>query len=460
MLVFRSTQNDGGSWNFPGRYVTFANDIAGAGNILEDKQLLTVDNHPGSPFQDRVYVTWTEFAPDGSAYIWASYSADYGETFSARKLVSVTSPTLCTVTYGVPTTQGTCNENQFSQPFTAPDGTLYVVYDNYNNPTALGPHAEEGGIPGAQVPAPTPTVPLACGAQCENRNQVLLAKSTDGGNTFSAPVKVADFYELPDCLTYQGKNPGRACVPEKAPTTNSYFRATNYPSGAVNPTNPNQVIVTIGSYVNKYSNETRPNPCIPAGVNPSTGNNLYVGVKTPGACNNKILLSVSNNGGGSFTGTTTNVRQLATVNQARGQIGTDQWFQWAAFAPSGKLAVSYYDRQYGDDETTGYSDFSLSGSSDLARFGVARATTAASPPPTQFAGVFWGDYTGLTAPGLAHPIWGDTRNPELVRCPGSGTPGNPPQTCTTTASNASRANDEDVFMRAMPIPTGDDGGGD
>ena len=43
---------------------------------------------PGSPFQDRIYVTWTLFAADGTAYIYEAYSRDYGEHFSAPKLVS------------------------------------------------------------------------------------------------------------------------------------------------------------------------------------------------------------------------------------------------------------------------------------------------------------------------------------------------------------------------------------
>ena len=42
-----------------------------------DKQLMTVDNHVGSPFQDRVYVTWTTFDVDGTAYIWEAWSNDY-----------------------------------------------------------------------------------------------------------------------------------------------------------------------------------------------------------------------------------------------------------------------------------------------------------------------------------------------------------------------------------------------
>jgi len=82
IYVFRSTQNFGASWNFPGRPITEHNDLVGTGDTLEDKPYMTVDNHIGSPFQDRIYVTWTEFASTGSAYIWESYSSDYGEHFS------------------------------------------------------------------------------------------------------------------------------------------------------------------------------------------------------------------------------------------------------------------------------------------------------------------------------------------------------------------------------------------
>src|SRR5207249_2736079 len=164
---------------------------------------------------------------------------------------------LCVNTFGAGTPQGNCNENQFSQPFTAPDGTLYVTWANFNNATGHPIGDDDGG--GGDSPtknAPDPN---------DNHNQILLVKSTDGGQTF-------------------------------------------------------------------------------------------------GACNNDILLSISNNGGQSFTGGSTNPRQLASVNQDRRQATSDQWFQWATFTKSGRLAVSYYDRQYSDDETTGFSDFSLSGS--------------------------------------------------------------------------------------------------
>jgi hypothetical protein len=420
--VFRSTGNDGASWNFPGRPVRVYNDTPGAGNVLLDKQLMTVDNNVGSPFQDRVYVTWTEFAADGTAYIYEAYSADYGEHFSAPHVVSGDSP-LCGNFYGLPTPQGKCNENQFSDPFVGPDGALYVAWNNFNN--------------------------VVSGA--DNRNQVLLAKSTDGGNTFSAPIKVSDYYDLPDCFTYQQSDPGRACVPEKGASKNSVFRATNYPSGAVDPTNPSKVVVTFGSYINQHSNES--NGCVPAGFSPF-GQNLYTGVKTPGACNNDILVSVSNDGGATFTGTTADPRVEPVATTDAGQATTDQWWQWIAFTKNGKLATSYYDRQYGTDETTGYSDFSLSSSGSLSSWNISRVTSASMPPPTQFAGQFFGDYTGLAANTDAYPLWMDTRDPELFLCPGTGTPTTPPQTCGgsyTTPTGPLAANDENIYTASVGV---------
>ena len=80
--VFRSTGTGGASWNFPARPVAELDDTAGSGTSLLDKQLMTVDNHTSSPFRDRIYVTWTLFAADGTSYIYEAYSKDYGEHFS------------------------------------------------------------------------------------------------------------------------------------------------------------------------------------------------------------------------------------------------------------------------------------------------------------------------------------------------------------------------------------------
>jgi hypothetical protein len=460
LYVFRSTQNFGASWNFPGRPVTENANLANNLLPLADKQFMAVDHNqtvcssavttapgktaagtPCTPFQDRIYVTWTEFAPNGTAFIYESHSADYGEHFSPRHLVSINSQ-LCVNNYGIVTPDGNCNENQFSQPFVGPDGVLYVIFNNYNNPETLG-----------QTP--------------DNRNQILISRSFDGGDTFEAPHKVADFYDLPDCATYQaGHDFGRACVPEKGPTTNSIFRASNYASGEVNPTDPSQVVVTFASYINRNSKESK--GCTPTGFSPATGQNLFTGVKTAGACNNDILVSVSNDGGATFTGTTIDPRALQSATNDPGQRTTDQWFQWLAFTKNGKLATSYYDRQYGTDEVTGYSDVSISGSggSPYTTWNVQKVTNSSLPIPTQFPegafSTFWGDYAGLTAATNANPLWSDTRDPDLFACPGAGGTGfaQPPAVCGARVSTGNPinpaetapVNDQNIYVANNSVP--------
>jgi hypothetical protein len=426
--VFRSTGNAGASWDFMGgpAVETYTQDPA----VIEDKPYMTVDNHIGSPFQDRVYVAWTHFSADGSVYIQESHSADYGKTFSKPVIVSNSNP-LCVNTLGAGTLYGTCNGNEFAQPFTAPDGTLYIVYDNFNA--------------GSNFPG-------------DNHFQVFLSKSIDGGNSFSAPVLVGNYNEFPDCPPSQGsQNPGEegTCLPEKGPTENAVFRTTNYPVGAIDPLN-GDIIVTYGSYINKYSDSS--NGCIPQGFDTADGGELYIGVKTVGACNNKILESISSNGGTSFNGTVSDPTTMPVVTDAPGQKFTDQWFHWAAFTPDGKLVVTYYDRQYGNDEITGSMDFSLSASSDFYHFATRRVTTSSMPLPTQFPdaqgnSIFYGDYTGLAVDTEAHPIWTDTRSKDLALCPGTGVIGVPPKVCTFTSVNGFPANDQIILTATEGVPT-------
>lgn len=413
IYVYRSTQTPGSSWNFPGRPVIESADLTGSGLApFEDKPLMAVDSSQTSAFRDRIYVTWTEFAADGTGYIYESHSSDYGETFSAKVLVSSNSG-LCTNNYGLTNPNGNCNENQFADPFLGPGGALYVAYDNYNN-TVSG---------------------------SANWNQVLLSKSTDGGATFAAPVLATEYYDLPDCATYQaGKDPGRECVPEQGPGTSSYFRAANYPSGGVNPANPGQVVITVGSYINKVSRPLL--GCTPNGL-AADGANLYTGTKVN--CSNHILVTQSNDYGATFSGASTTPQLLPITNSTP---NADQWFQWMAFTSSGKFVASYYDRQYGTDENTGFSDFSVATSADRFTFTNTLVTTASMPPPSQFSGVFWGDYTGLAAVTDAHPLWSDSRNLDLIVCPGVTMP----SICTFSGIDATPANDQDIFSQAVPVP--------
>jgi hypothetical protein len=210
------------------------------------------------------------------------------------------------------------------------------------------------------------------------------------------------------------------------------------------------VDVTFGSYINRHSRES--NGCVPQGFDADTLQPLYDGVKEAGACNNDILISRSTDGGRTFTGGSSDVRTLPAtrpVDPAR----ADQFWQWATFDPRGNLAVSYYDRGYGDDETTGFSDISLSGSRNGSDFATVRVTSASMPPPTQFEGNFYGDYSGLSAADTAHPYWMDTRDPELFTCRDSnGVVTQPPGVCTAAAENADVANDQNTYTRSLAVP--------
>jgi hypothetical protein len=382
LVLFRSA-NGGASWSFPASIVK-QDEGTGAIGLL-DKPYMAIDTSRSSRFRDRIYVAWAEYNADFTADpIGFAWSDDHGASWNLTGAISGTSPELCPVNIsGAPA--GTCDANQFPQPFTAPNGDLYVVFQNFNN-------AVSGD---------------------DNRSQILLVKSTDGGASFGPPVKVSDFNDLPDCLTYTGHDPGRSCVPTAPLSDRSIFRATNYPSAVA--TSNRRIVVTLGSYLNRHSNPERGN-CSPAGFNPDTALPLYEGVGEVNGCNNDIVVSVSTDAGASFTGTTTPVWELPSVSDERGGHLADQWWQWAAHNPkTGRVAVAYYDRKYGNAQATGEFDITMrrSGGDHV------RVTNRTLPPTQEFpeagasTGVFLGDYMGLAvgSDGVAHPIWTDTRNP-------------------------------------------------
>jgi hypothetical protein len=164
LFLLRSADG-GASWSFPGSAVKQSDGTGADGIGLLDKPYMAVDTGRHSDFRDRIYVAWTEYNVDfTAAQISFAWSDDHGATWHLTGVISGTSPTLCPVNLsGAPA--GTCDNNQFPQPFTAPNGDLYVVFQNFNN--ALGP----GG---------------------DNHAQMLIVKSTDGGASFtgtSTPVE-------------------------------------------------------------------------------------------------------------------------------------------------------------------------------------------------------------------------------------------------------------------------------
>jgi hypothetical protein len=391
-FLFRS--HDGGaSWSFPGDLVS--GSVTGARFL--DKPYMTVDTNPNSPYRDRIYVSWTEFSALGSP-IFFSYSADHGRTWHTDKTINVANDRdICPVQFAQNSGPGACDSNQFSEPFVAPNGDVFVVFDNYNN--CAGSLRKFG----FKCPGPAG----------DNHNQVLLFKSTNGGKSFVGPTRVADYYDSPDCLTYTGENAFRGCFPTAPLSKRSIFRAANYPTGVA--LKDGVIVVDFGSYINPHSNPARGN-CTPNGLSTTTFINLFKGVGKVNGCNNDILLSVSNDGGRTFTGAKTSPAQLATrsVERAGGQLA-DQFFQWTDDVP-GPVGVcsSFNDRMYDSDQRVGSFDVSLVCDNNAA----IRVTDESSPPFNEFPspsgyGLFLGDYSGLAVgpDGVAHPVWADTRNP-------------------------------------------------
>jgi hypothetical protein len=393
-MIFRSADG-GASWSFPGDYVkvTGGSEDPNATIGLLDKEYMTIDNNPDSPHRDRIYVTWTEYdSTFTSAPISLAYSDDHGASWTQVGAISGFSTSLCPINFSG-AQAGTCDNDQDSDPFVAPNGDLYVTFVNGNNCA--------GALQKLGFDCP--------GSVDDNHNQMLIVKSTDGGVTFGDPVKVSDYYELPDCLTYTGLDAGRACVPTQPLSGKSIFRASNYPTGVA--LSASDITVYFGSYINAHSNTTLAN-CAPKGLSGATLLNRFQGVGVAGGCNNDIVISTSHDGGQTFDGTSTPVEELPTT-RANDPMA-DQWWQWADEVPSGGAAVSFYDRSYGNAESSGYMDFVMNRSNGT----LVRLTDRSMPPSNEFPDAngysdFLGDYTGLAVgpDGIAHPAWMDTRNP-------------------------------------------------
>ncbi len=132
-------------------------EVSTSDGIQEDKPYLVVDTNPASRFVNSVYITWTRFHFDSldnylESPIFFSASRDGGQTWSAPKEISGNNPAVCTFS-GTPLLfDGRCKEDQFSSPVVAPDGTIFVAFEN-----------EQAINDG------------------EFRDQYLVVKSTDGG---------------------------------------------------------------------------------------------------------------------------------------------------------------------------------------------------------------------------------------------------------------------------------------
>lgn len=134
MAVARSTDN-GRHWT-----PTYFNFHRGS-TVFNDKPMITVDDNPGSPFRDTVYVSWDTAAKSADQnVVLTARSTDGGRTFGAPVRTSpVPAP----------------NNPIGADPFVGPGGVLYVAWHDTVAPA------------------------------------IKVARSTDGGRSFGAPRTVA-----------------------------------------------------------------------------------------------------------------------------------------------------------------------------------------------------------------------------------------------------------------------------
>jgi hypothetical protein len=182
---------------------------------FNDKPYITVDDNPLSPHRDTIYVAWDRFDGSASSFngVLVSHSTDGGKSFSA--------PVFASSTASGP--KGDIG----ADPFVSPDGTLHVAWHDVQNNAIVEASSADGGqsfgpphtIAPTQVafdvaiPAQASRGALvypACGADAStgpnrsnlycswmdetatNGTDIFMSRSTNGGNTWSAPLRVND----------------------------------------------------------------------------------------------------------------------------------------------------------------------------------------------------------------------------------------------------------------------------
>lgn len=322
-------------------------EFSTSGTIFEDKPYLAVDTNPSSPFRDSIYMTWARFHFTLSfeyleSPIFFSVSRDGGRTWSRPKEISGTNTATCTFSGTSLPYDGRCREDQFASPVVGPDGTIHVAFEN--------DQAINDG---------------------EFRNQYLVVKSTDGGATWSAPVRASD-------IIRDGVDDYPFNVVGRQTLSNSQFRVNSAGNLAIDPASGKLFVV--------WSDNRN---------------------GTAASTNTDIFAASSSDGGATWS-------RRSVISRAPG----DQFFPWAAVGPNGTLNVMYMDRSY--DPANSRYGITLARVAAGTRSVVAqRIDTGLSDPnhARWFSGsiggktLFLGDYNGLAVglDGVAHPLWTDMR---------------------------------------------------
>ena len=332
--------------------------------LFWDKELMAADRFSSSPYNGQVYVTATRFdfhcgqqhVNYCESPIWFFKSSDGGVTWSGSEISGVNSD-VCAFgdAFNKKLDSSSCNFDQGSYPVVERSGAIDVTYNNCNTPT------------------------FVC--------QQLFVRSTDGGDTWSTPVKVADDYDLqpynvgntPD---QYGCPPFNPCLPPNG------YRLNDFPSMGVD--------LNTGKLAVFWADFRNGGPCATAFGLPTTPCDNE---------NNDVFASVSTDHGATWG---------PTRKVSGGGLAAD-WQPWGDVGENGNLYVGYYTRTVGSNESTGRNDIFLASSSNNGQSWTRKRITTSSMPnmTCQDNSVecgFLGDYMSIERfGGTVYLVWGDTR---------------------------------------------------
>jgi len=266
-----------------------------------DKEWLTCDNGPASPFKGRCYLTSTLFL-NGiqgsyvSSDIVLSWSDDGGATWTPPKSIAALNPS-CTFQSQGPT--GVCDENQFSIPEVTPSGWLFIHFFNGQNEAAWE-------------------------VDFDFDTQIMIVRSRDGGQTFDSfgPNTTA----IATAQLEDGLSDMPYSVIHRQTIWGHQLRWTAAGTITADPTNANHLTIV-------YADRGAANPNASEGCffslpgDPPTYDPCAAG---PGA-DTSVYRTDSFDGGLNWT-------NRVLVDSAGGR---HQWFPWGDYRPDGTLAIAW-----------------------------------------------------------------------------------------------------------------------
>jgi len=195
--VYLSSSDDGGrTWGDPVA-------VHSGTTFFDDKEAVVVDNRDDSPYKGRVYVGWDSITSNRQQPELITYSDDGGQTFQPPATLTSQGSSIGIV------------------PLVGPGGIVHAIWLNYLGlqPSLLASHSTDGGrtwsppvristvdalgvegsrtgegLPAAAIDGSNGTLYVVWedGRLTSGTDQIVLSRSTDDGQTWSPPQRVSD----------------------------------------------------------------------------------------------------------------------------------------------------------------------------------------------------------------------------------------------------------------------------